>query len=199
MTLLLASASPRRQELLEAAGIDFEVLPSTFDEATLRHLSPLSQARAGARGKAEEVAARRPRAWVIGCDTVVALDGEALGKPRDGVEASRMLRRLSGREHAVISAVCLVAPDGRRAEGHGISRVAIRDLRADEVNDYAATGEPLDKAGAYAIQGVAGEFAALVGGSVETVIGLPLHVVRRLGRTLGCPEVTASGLEPDLC
>jgi septum formation protein len=93
----------------------------------------------------------------------------------------------------VISAVCLVAPDGRQVEGHGISRVEFRRLAADEVNQYIATGEPLDKAGAYAIQGAAGEFAGLVGGSVDTVIGLPLHVVRRLGRTLGCPEIGGHG------
>jgi len=193
VSLVLASASPRRHELLAAAGIEFVVVVSGFDETSLRHLPPLTQARAAARGKAEEVAARHPVDWVLGADTVVALDGEALGKPRDGVEASRMLRRLSAREHAVISAVCLLAPDGRRAQGHGISRVAFRALESHEINEYAATGEPLDKAGAYAIQGAAGEFAALVGGSVDTVIGLPLHVVRRLGRTLGCPEVAGHG------
>ena len=198
MSLILASASPRRRELLDAAGIEFRVVVSRFDENTLRHLRPLTQARLGARGKAEEVGARHPGDWVLGSDTVVALDGEAMGKPRDGVEASRMLRRLSAREHAVISAVCLLSPDGRRAEGHGVSRVAFRALASDEINEYAATGEPLDKAGAYAIQGAAGEFAALVGGSVDTVIGLPLHVVRRLGRRLGCPQIAGNGSAPVL-
>ncbi|GAC1574888.1 MAG: Maf family protein [Candidatus Dormibacteria bacterium] len=183
--MILASTSPRRRDLLQAAGIPFEVVPADFDEAALRHLSPLKQARAGAQGKAREVAGRFPRRWVLAADTVVACDGDAMGKPRDGVEASPMLRRHANREHAVISAVCLVAPDGREAVGHGLSRVAFRELLADEVNAYVATGEPLDKAGAYAIQGGAGEFAALVGGRFDTVVGLPLHVVRRLGRALG--------------
>lgn len=161
--------------------------PSAFDEESIRHHRPVLQAHEGARAKALEVAARRPSDWILGSDTVVALDGEALGKPRDGVEASQMLRRLSGREHAVVSAVCLVAPGGQWAEGHGISRVAFRELRPYEVAEYVATGEPMDKAGAYAIQGGAGEFAGLVSGSVDTVVGLPMHVVRRLGRELGCP------------
>jgi septum formation protein len=187
VTLVLASASPRRRQLLAAAGIAHVAVPSGFDESSLRHLPPLAQARRAARAKAEEVAARRPGSWVLGCDTVVALPAATLGKPRDGVEASQMLRRLAGREHSVISAVCLLSPDGRRAEGHGISRVAIRELRPYEIAEYVATGEPMDKAGAYAIQGGGGEFAGLARGSVDTVVGLPVHVVRRLGHSLGCP------------
>ena len=193
MGLLLASASPRRFDLLEASGIPFSPEPSRFDEVTLRHLRPRAQARASARGKADEVAGRRPGDWILGCDTVVAVDGVALGKPRDGVEASQMLRRLAGREHEVISAVCLLAPGGERAEASGVSRVAFRDLRPFEIAEYVATGEPLDKAGAYAIQGGAGEFAALVAGSVDTVIGLPMHVVRRLGRQLRCQAILGAG------
>ncbi|MFN2464359.1 MAG: nucleoside triphosphate pyrophosphatase [Candidatus Dormibacteria bacterium] len=185
MRLVLASASPRRRELLEAAGIQHEVVVSGFDESSVRHLRPLAQARSAARGKAAEVATRRPDAWVVGCDTVVALDGAALGKPADGVEASRMLRRLAGREHLVYTAVCLQSPAGERAQGHGVSRVAFADLGSDEIHAYIATGEPMDKAGAYAIQGKAGDFAALVSGSTDTVVGLPLHVLHRLGRQLG--------------
>jgi septum formation protein len=193
VTLVLASASPRRRELLAAAGVAFVTRESNFDEAALRGLAPRAHARAAARAKAEVVAVERPEAWVLGCDTVVACDGETLGKPRDGVEATQILRRLAGREHDVVSAVCLVAPDGRLAEGYGTSRIAFRPLRPHEVAEYVASGEPMGKAGAYAIQGAAGEFAALVGGSIDTVIGLPLHVVRRLGRRLGCPELVASG------
>jgi septum formation protein len=189
MALVLASASPRRQELLAAAGIRFVTATSTFDESRLLGLAPRAHARAAARGKAETVAAIRVGDWVLGSDTVVAIDGRVLGKPRDGVEASQMLRSLSGREHAVVSAVCLLAPDGRLAEGYGISRVAFRALRPHEVAEYVATGEPLDKAGAYAIQGGAGEFAGLVSGSTDTVVGLPVHVVRRLGRRLGCASL----------
>ena len=193
MALVLASASPRRFDILEASGIAFNAEPSRFDEGSVRHLPPRAQARASARGKAEEVAGRRPGDWILGCDTIVAINGEALGKPRDGVEASQMLRRLVGREHEVISAVCLLAPSGDRAEAAGISRVAFQALRPFEIAEYVATGEPLDKAGAYAIQGGAGEFAALVAGSVDTVIGLPMHVLRRLGRRLGCPEILGTG------
>jgi septum formation protein len=184
---LLASASPRRRDLLDEAGIPFEVEVSRFDEATLSGRPPLALAREAARAKALEVATRKPGRWVLGADTVVAIDGEALGKPRDGVEASRMLKRLAGREHAVISAVALAAPDGRVALGHGRSVVAFRRLDHKEISDYVASGEPLDKAGAYAIQGGAGDFAALVEGSADTVIGLPIQVVRRLGREIACP------------
>ena len=164
-----------------------------FDEGLLRHLPPLAQARRAAEGKAAAVAARNPERWVLGCDTVVVLDGQALGKPADGVEASRMLKRLSGREHTVITAVTLLGPGGRLAHGHGRSVVAISELSHQEIADYVDGGEPLDKAGAYAIQGEGGEFAALVSGTVDTVVGLPLHVTRRLGRHLGCPALDAAG------
>ncbi len=159
---------------------------SRFDEGALRGHSPLTHARLAARGKALEVAARRPGRWVLGSDTVVAVDGETLGKPRDGVEASRMLKRLSGREHAVITAVVLVAPGGAMGAGHGRSVVACRPLDHLEIAEYVAGGEPLDKAGGYAIQGEAGDFMALVAGALDTVVGLPLHVVHRLGRRAGC-------------
>jgi septum formation protein len=145
----------------------------------------VAHAREAARGKALEVATRKPGRWVLGADTVVAIDGETLGKPRDGVDAARMLKRLSGREHSVVSAVALVAPDGRVALGHGRSVVAFHPLDHADISDYVATGEPLDKAGAYAIQGGAGDFAALVEGAIDTVIGLPIHVLRRLGREAG--------------
>jgi septum formation protein len=173
--------------LLAASGIEFEVAPSTFDEGRLRHLPPLAQARRAAHAKAQEVAARHPGRWVLGCDTVVALDGAALGKPSDGVEASRMLKRLSGREHQVISAVWLVGPGPVEVSGYGRSVVAISRLSHDDISAYVATGEPLDKAGAYAIQGQGGDFTALVRGRVDTVIGLPMHVVRRLAQRVGYP------------
>ena len=190
---MLASASPRRRDLLVHAGIAFEIVVADFDEDRLRHLPPLSQARRAAHGKAAEVAARYPGRWVLGCDTVVVLDGEAIGKPRDGVDASRMLKRLCGRDHAVISAVTLLGPGGVQGNAYGRSVVAIGRLSHQEIGAYVATGEPLDKAGGYAIQGEAGEFAALVSGSLDTVIGLPMHAVRRLGHQLGCPALRDSG------
>ena len=179
--------------MLAQAGVFFEVEVPDFDEGLLRHLPPLAQARRAAEGKASAVAARNPGRWVLGCDTVVVLDGLALGKPADGVEASRMLKRLSGREHAVITAVTLLGPGGRVAHGHGRSVVAICELTHQEIADYVGGGEPLDKAGAYAIQGEGGKFAALVSGAVDTVVGLPLHVTRRLGRHLDCPALGSAG------
>ena len=139
------------------------------------------------------MAGRFPGRWVLGCDTIVTLDGDALGKPADGVEASRMLKRLCGRRHAVISAVTLLGPGGAEGHAYGRSGVAIANLSHAEIAAYVASGEPLDKAGGYAIQGDGGEFAALVSGSLDTVIGLPLNAVRRLGRRLGCPLLRAGG------
>ncbi|MFN2465647.1 MAG: nucleoside triphosphate pyrophosphatase [Candidatus Dormibacteria bacterium] len=190
---MLASASPRRRELLQGAGVSFEVEVSRFDEVSLSNLPPLTHARTAARGKALEVARRHVGRWVLAADTVVALDGQTLGKPRDGVEAIAMLKRLSGREHAVITAVCLVAPDGRAASGHGRSVVAFQPLDHAAIADYVAGGEPRDKAGAYAIQGEAGEFVGLVSGAFDTVVGLPLHVVARVGRELACSLLVNSG------
>jgi septum formation protein len=184
---VLASASPRRRELLEATGIDFEVDPSKFDEAAVRSLTARRQALAAARGKAADVHLRRPGEWVVGCDTVVVLDGECLGKPQNPHAAALMLGHLSGREHAVISAVSVISPDGRRASDLASSRVRIDALAPARIRAYVATGEPLDKAGAYAIQGSGAEFARLVRGRFDNVVGLPVHVLDRLLRRLGHP------------
>lgn len=124
---------------------------------------------------------------------MVVLDGEALGKPADGVEASRMLKRLAGREHAVVTAVALVDPGGASATGFGRSVVAFGDLSHEDIAEYIASGEPMDKAGGYAIQGDGGAFAALVSGSLDTVIGLPLHVLRQVARRLGHPGLRPPG------
>jgi septum formation protein len=186
--LILASASPRRRTLLASTGLSFEVVPSTFDERSVRGLSSLLQARAAARGKAEEVAARRPDACVIGADTVVALDNEVFGQPRSDQDAARMLRALSGRVHSVVSAVCVLSSDGRHAERHAISRVAVAPLSPLHISRYLDSGEPMGKAGGYAIQGEASKFCTVVRGSINTVIGLPLHVLRRLLRQLDFSE-----------
>jgi septum formation protein len=183
--LTLASASPRRRELLAATGMEFEVEPSRFDETTVRDLPARRQAVAAARGKADYVHSRRPGDWVIGCDTVVVLDGECLGKPHRPHDAAQMLQRLSGREHSVISAVSVITPDGRRASAAASGRVRVAAISAAQIRAYVATGEPLDKAGAYAIQGGAAEFARLVSGEFDTVVGLPLRLLHRLLRRLG--------------
>ena len=196
--LVLASASPRRRDLLEAAGAAFEVDVSAFDEASVRGLPPRRQALAAARGKAQEVHARRPGDWVVGCDTVVVIDGESLGKPGSPGDAGRMLRRLSGRDHSVITAVCVFAPDGHRRSGAASSRVRVQTLTPVGVDAYVATGEALDKAGAYGIQGAAGEFTAVISGRVDTVVGLPVPLLGRLLGQLGHPGVRplSANLDP---
>ena len=194
--VILASASPRRRQLLENAGFDFTVTASSFDEDRVRQLPPRRQALAAARGKALEVRRRRPGAWIVAADTVVALDGVALGKPRDPHDAARMLRSLSDRDHAVHSAICVVAPDGRRATAVASSQVRLGRLSPSRVRAYVAGGEPLGKAGGYAIQGQGGEFARVVRGRRDTVVGLSMSLLARLLRRLDHPA--AKGLSDNL-
>jgi septum formation protein len=184
MELVLASASPRRRQLLAEAGIPFRVAASGFDESSLRHLRPRRQAESAARAKAEIVARQLPDSWVVGCDTVVAAAGEALGQPADGDDAARMLRLLSGRVHSVISAVCVVTPRSATITASAISRVRIAPITNQQIHRYVATGEPFDKAGAYAIQGRFGRYCRLERGRLETVIGLPTHLLQQLLRKL---------------
>ncbi len=186
MTLVLASASPRRSEILGALGFDFEVVPSRFDEGGLVGLSPRVHAAAAAEGKAAAVRRDRPGDWVLGADTVVAIDGQILGKPYDAGAAAGMLRRLAGRSHSVITAVHVASPRGDAA-GAGISRVRFQPLSEAQIQAYVAGGEPFDKAGGYGIQGEGGGLAALERGRLDTVVGLPSHVLGKLLRGLGCP------------
>jgi septum formation protein len=182
--------------LLEDAGVSVGVDVSAFDEESVRHLAPRLQATAAARGKALDVRRRHPDAWIVGADTVVALDGLALGKPRDPTDAARMLRSISGRDHCVHSALCLVAPDGRRATALATSQVRFASLTPNQVRAYVAGGEPLGKAGAYAIQGQAAEFATVIRGRRDTVVGLSMSLMARLMRQLGHPA--ARGLSDNL-
>ena len=162
-----------------------EVVVSRFDEDSVRHLPGAAQAAAAGRGKALEVAGRYPGRHVLGADTVV-WDGEAaLGKPQDAADAARMLARLAGREHTVFSAAYLVTPSGDVQEVVAEARVAIDALTAAEVAAYVASGEAFDKAGAYAIQGLAGSFAHLRAGHRDTVIGLPTQALRPLLEAAG--------------
>jgi septum formation protein len=194
--LILASASPRRSQLLKDAGLDVAVEVSSFDEESVRHLPPRLQALVAARGKTLDVLDRHPDAWILGADTVVALDGLALGKPRNPHDAALMLRSLAGRDHSVHSALCLIAPDGRRATALASSQVRFAPLTPSQVREYVAGGEPLGKAGAYAIQGQAGEFARVVRGRRDTVVGLSMGLLARLMRRLDNPA--AKGLSDNL-
>ena len=182
MRLILASGSPRRRALLEAAGFDFEVEESGVEEA-LRAGEPAEAfAQRVAREKALRVAASRPtESLILGADTVVVLDGEILGKPADAAQARRMLRRLSGRTHQVHTAVCLVsAPQSVVAETLETTLVTFRDLDEREIRDYIASGEPFDKAGGYGIQGEASKFVSGLEGSYSNVVGLPLERVAEM-------------------
>jgi septum formation protein len=175
--LILASGSPRRRQLLAQAGVEFEIIESGIDERREEAESGPDFARRMAGEKALAVAARRPGALVLGADTVVEIDGQILGKPRDADEARTMLRMLSGRVHRVLTGFAL-ARGGRILEQATIvSEVKFRVLSDAEIEQYVATSEPYDKAGGYAIQGDAGEFIAAVDGSTANVMGLPIDDV----------------------
>ena len=177
--IVLASGSARRRELLARLGLRFEVEPPRFEEdAWTAGEDPDAYAGRISAAKAAEVAERRPDALVVAGDTIVVLDGDVLGKPSDAVSAKAMLARLSGREHAVHTAVTVLAPGGARATGTEITRVLFRGLGAEEIDDYVATGEPLDKAGAYGIQAYGATLVKGVSGCYFNVMGLP--VVRLL-------------------
>jgi septum formation protein len=177
--LILASASPRRADLLRAAAIPFEVHPADVDEQRLPDEPPYRYVRRLAEAKAIAIAARFPGRAVLGADTVVVLGGEVLGKPADPADATRMLRRLSGRTHEVLTGLCLVGQDGATA-GSGrrtdttVTTVTFAVLGEAEIEWYVASGEPLDKAGAYAIQGLASRFVTTIDGSYSNVVGLPV-------------------------
>src|SRR5580704_8220580 len=183
--LVLASASPRRQELLRNAAIAFTVQPANIDETPLAGESPRNYAERLAREKALTIAKTCPQDLVLGADTIVVVDETILGKPRDADDAARMLRLLSGRTHEVITAVCIATPvrselrtDNRQLTTESEStRVTMTEISDDEIRSYIATGEPLDKAGAYAIQGIASRWIPRIEGDYSNVVGLPVALV----------------------
>lgn len=177
--LILASGSPRRRKLLEDAGIAFRVAVSDAEEISASDASPAEVARRNARRKAEAVAAsQEPAAIVIGADTIVVLEGRIFGKPVDEENAARMLRELSGRTHQVITGVCIVR-DGASETFAETTDVTFRQLDDDEIAAYVATGEPLDKAGAYGIQGLGGKLVERIEGDYDNVVGLPMTRLQR--------------------
>lgn len=191
--LILASASPRRRELLAAAGLAFRVDAADVDETPWPAETPDAYAERLARAKAAAVAARWPHAPVLGADTVVIVDGEILGKPTDVEDAARMLRRISGRSHTVLTAVA-ISWRGVMRSAMESTEVWVNALTGDEIAAYVASGEPMDKAGAYAIQGLASRFIPRIAGSYTNVVGLPVTTVLRLLSTYGgsYPESYAS-------
>ena len=213
MRLILASASPRRAELLRAAGFEFRVIAPDIDESVMAGESPEQYARRLAETKARAVFAQGGCDPVLAADTVVVIDGIPLGKPTDEADAARMLRMLSGREHVVITAVCLMTGEGPAEAGRhdsrtpestagvvpGFSRagggrvhivvartsVAFAPLSDTVIGRYVDSGEPCDKAGAYAVQGLAARFVTRIEGSYSNVVGLPVAVVYDLCKQAG--------------
>ena len=206
--LVLASASPRRQELLRNAGISFTVQPAEVDETPLEGEPGPACAERLAREKALAIWRLRPQDVVLGADTIVVVDGDLLNKPADADDAVRMLRRLSGREHQVITGICVVragaggklpvvrgsgawpgtemgqksgmSPD--TATAHETTLVTMSEISDAEIRDYVASGEPMDKAGAYAIQGVASRWIPRIEGDYGNVVGLPVALVYKMLR-----------------
>ena len=175
--LVLASASPRRQELLRNAGIFFTVQAADIDETPLAGESPRDCAERLARVKALAIFRLRWQDRVLGADTIVVVDGAILGKPRDAADAARMLRLLSGRTHEVITGVCLVEAGCEVKVASETTRVTMNELSEAEIQDYVASGEPMDKAGAYAIQGMASRWIPRIEGDYSNVVGLPVALV----------------------
>jgi septum formation protein len=188
-TLVLASASPRRRALLGDAGVTFTVMPADLDESARPGESPRALVLRLAREKAEAVAAklgRSPGRFVLGSDTIVVLGEDVLGKPRDAAHAEALLARILGRRHTVLTGVALVdATSGAVRTCCVASDVVMRAASEGEVRAYVATGEPLDKAGAYALQGEGRKFVERVVGSETNVIGLPLDETLALLRAAG--------------
>jgi septum formation protein len=177
MRLILASASPRRAELLRAAGIEFDVHPAHVDERMLGDESPDAYVRRVAEAKARAINARFARGVVVAADTTVVADRHILGKPIDVDDARRMLHLLSGRSHEVLTGVTVVGPDEEldtRTESTTVEFVRLTDR---EIEWYVSSGEPMDKAGGYAIQGLASRFVTRIVGSYSNVVGLPVALV----------------------
>lgn len=173
--LILASQSPRRRELLERAGVDFSVVPSSFDEESIPVTEPEDYVRVLAEAKAADIAARHPENWVIGADTIVVIDDVILGKPGTDDDARTMLHALSNRIHRVITAYALVhQAKGRQASEAVITEVEFKALSDAEVEWYIETGEPFDKAGGYGIQGIGAFLVRRINGSYTNVVGLPV-------------------------
>ena len=188
--LILASASPRRADLLRAAGIEVDIRPAEVDESILAAETPAGYACRVALAKARVISGRMPGRPVLAADTIVVIDDHILGKPSDADDAKRMLRVLSGRAHTVITAVTLlsqVSAGGGGSEDTRIERTTVEfaAMSEPEIEWYVATGEPMDKAGAYAVQGLASRFVTRVEGSYSNVVGLPVSLVYVMCKNAG--------------
>lgn len=185
--LVLASTSPRRRKLMSEAGLDFDVVaPRYGDEKNDTGENPGRLVERHAEAKARSVAAEHPGAVIIGADTIVVVDGAVLGKPAGETEAKEMLAVIAGRDHLVYTGVAVVDADTGAAEtAHDVTKVTVRSLTPDEISRYVGTGEPLDKAGAYAIQGVGCFIVERIDGDYFNVVGLPMVLLARLLKGFG--------------
>ena len=183
--IILASQSPRRRQLLSLVGIPHEVEPADVDESVRTGEVPAAYVERLAREKALTIARAHPAAATIGADTTVVVDGEILGKPESAADARRMLRALSGRSHVVLTAVAVARGDGRVVSGVEEVGVTFRELDDREIDAYVATGEPMDKAGAYGIQGYGATIVESINGDYFAVMGLALVRLVRLLREVG--------------
>lgn len=170
---ILASTSPRRKEIFEKANLNFKIVASKFDENNITSKNPYLLAEKLAFGKAKEVSNRYPNQVVIGADTIVLVEGEVLGKPKDFDHAFEILKKLSGHYQEVVTGVSIIYGDNYH-NFHAISEVVFRELEDKEIIEYIKTGEPFDKAGAYAIQGKANDFVIKFNGEIENIIGFPI-------------------------
>jgi septum formation protein len=180
--LILASASPRRRELLQAAAISFSIQAADIPEEFQAGETPESFCQRLAREKAMAVFSVLPGETVLGADTIVVVDGEILGKPRDQEDAIRMLHLLSGRQHEVITGVCLIGNSFPADVRAATTRVTMDGITEPEIQAYVATGEPMDKAGAYAVQGGASRWITKIEGDYTNVVGLPIPLVWKMLR-----------------
>ncbi|MBE7026624.1 MAG: septum formation inhibitor Maf [Ruminococcaceae bacterium] len=182
--IVLASASPRRRELLEQSGFEFDIIVSDADE-NINVCDAALMVRELALLKAGDVAKKvEKNRLVIGADTVVCIDGEVLGKPKDESDAERMLSLLSAREHQVYTGVCIIdSGTGKAVCKSECTDIVFKELTNEQIQEYIATGEPMDKAGAYAIQGGAQDFVQCIDGSFDNVVGLPVELVKEIIET----------------
>jgi septum formation protein len=186
--LILASSSPRRASYLRELGFRFRRIVPEVEERSLPGESPRHYVSRLARAKADAVARKHPNEWVVGADTTVVVDGKLLGKPADPQDAARMLKRLSGRSHRVVSAVALARYEDRTLRSAiSTTRVLFRKLTPDDIRWYVGTGEPMDKAGAYGIQGLGAVLISRIEGSYSNVVGFPLEKFLELWDDAGLP------------
>lgn len=185
--LILASQSPRRKELLKKIVLDFEVLPSSIEEKIRPSLTVEENVCLLAREKTIDISEKREGVFIIGADTLVVLDGVIFGKPNDIEDARRILRFLSGKTHEVVTGVSVMAPNGKCEDDVARSMVTFKSLTEEEIVSYINTGEPMDKAGAYAIQGEGSRFVISHEGSWSNIVGLPMETLQDLLIRQGCP------------